>query len=231
MLTYEEITKSEAIRTYIIRADESLGALGYTAHSFAHVRRVAETAGYILRTLGHDDRTVELAKIAGYLHDIGNLVNRKDHSQSGAVMAWSILNDMGCDPGEMATIVTAIGNHDEGTGVPVNAVAAAMILADKSDGRRSRVRNRDISTFDIHDRVNYSVIASQLAVSEDKTSVKLELTVDTVHGSIMDYFEIFLQRILALPETETVWGLSPVTVSWPLPPVIFRVKVSSRSAP
>ena len=207
MLTYEEITKSEAIRTYIIRADESLGALGYTEDSFAHVMRVAETAGYILRTLGHDDRTVELAKIAGYLHDIGNLVNRKDHSQSGAVMAWSILNDMGCDPGEMATIVTAIGNHDEGTGVPVNAVAAAMILADKSDVRRSRVRNRDISTFDIHDRVNYSVIASQLAVSEDKTSVKLELTVDTVHGSIMDYFEIFLQRMLMCRKAAEKLGL------------------------
>ena len=125
MLTYEKITKSEAIKTYIIRADESLGALGFTEHSFAHVMHVAETAGYILETMGYDERTVELAKIAGYLHDIGNLVNRKDHSQSGAVMAWSILNDMGCDPGEMATIVTAIGNHDEGTGVPVNAVAAA----------------------------------------------------------------------------------------------------------
>ena len=137
MLTYEMITKSEAIRTYIIRADESLGALGYTEHSFAHVMHVAELAGYILETLGYDQRTVELAKIAGYLHDIGNLVNRKDHSQSGAVMAWSILNDMGCDPAEMATIVTAIGNHDEGTGVPVNAVAAAMILADKADVRRS----------------------------------------------------------------------------------------------
>ena len=159
MLTYEEITKSEAIKTYITRADESLAALGFTEHSFAHVMHVAETAGYILQTMGFDARTVELAKIAGYLHDIGNLVNRKDHSQSGAVMAWSILSDMDCDPGEMATIVTAIGNHDEGTGVPVNAVAAAMILADKADVRRSRVRNHDISTFDIHDRVNYSVIS------------------------------------------------------------------------
>ena len=126
MLTYEQITKSEAVRTYIIRADESLAALGFTEHSFAHVMHVAETAGYILQTLGYDERTVELAKIAGYLHDIGNLVNRKDHSQSGAVMAWSILNDMACDPAETATIVTAIGNHDEGTGVPVNAVSAAM---------------------------------------------------------------------------------------------------------
>ena len=196
MLTYEQITKSEAIKTYITRADESLAALGFTEHCFPHVMHVAETAGYILETMGYDARTVELAKIAGYLHDIGNLVNRKDHSQSGAVMAWSILNDMGCDPAEMATIVTAIGNHDEGTGVPVNAVAAAMILADKADVRRSRVRNQDISTFDIHDRVNYSVKKSTLKINEDKTIVKLKLTVDTKFGSVMDYFEIFMQRMM-----------------------------------
>ena len=207
MLTYEEITKSEAIKTYIIRADESLAALGYTEHSFAHVMHVAEMAGYILETMGHDERTVELAKIAGYLHDIGNLVNRKDHSQSGAVMAWSILNDMGCDPAEMATIVTAIGNHDEGTGVPVNAVAAAMILADKADVRRSRVRNQDPSTFDIHDRVNYSVKKSILKINEDKTIVKLKLTVDTKFGSVMDYFEIFMQRMILCRKAAEKLGL------------------------
>ena len=207
MLTYDEITKSEAIRTYIIRADESLGALGYTEHSFSHVMHVAETAGYILQTLGHDERTVELAKIAGYLHDIGNRVNRKDHSQSGAVMAWSILNDMGCDPAEMATIVTAIGNHDEGTGVPVNAVAAAMILADKADVRRSRVRNQDKATFDIHDRVNYSVTKSWLEISEDRTEIKLDLTVDTEYSSIMDYFEIFMQRMLLCRKAAEHLGL------------------------
>ena len=207
MLTYEEITKSKAIQTYIIRAVESLGALGYTEHSFAHVMHVAETAGYILETLGHDPRTVELAKIAGYLHDIGNLVNRKDHSQSGAVMAWSILNDMGCDPAEMATIVTAIGNHDEGTGVPVNAVAAAMILADKADVRRSRVRNTDPSTFDIHDRVNYSVIKSSLKINEDKTLVELNLTVDTAYGSVMDYFEIFILRMVLCRKAAEKLGL------------------------
>ena len=207
MLTYEEITKSEAIKTYIIRADESLGALGYTEHSFAHVVHVAEMAGYILQTMGYDERTVELAKIAGYLHDIGNLVNRKDHSQSGAVMAWSILNDMGCDPAEMATIVTAIGNHDEGTGVPVNAVAAAMILADKADVRRSRVRNQDPSTFDIHDRVNYSVKKSTLKINEDKTLVKLKLTIDTKFGSVMDYFEIFMQRMLLCRKAAEKLGL------------------------
>ena len=207
MLTYKEITKSEAIRTYIIRADESLAALGFTEHSFAHVMHAAEMAGYILETMGYDERTVELAKIAGYLHDIGNLVNRSEHSQSGAVMAWSILNDMGCDPAELATIVTAIGNHDEGTGVPVNAVAAAMILADKADVRRSRVRNRDLSTFDIHDRVNYSVIKSALQINEDKTQVTLQLTVDTQFGSVMDYFEIFMQRMLLCRKAAEKLGL------------------------
>lgn len=207
MLTYDQIKKSEAIKTYIIRADESLGALGFTEHSFAHVMHVAETAGYILQTMGFNQRTVELAKIAGYLHDIGNLVNRKDHSQSGAVMAWSILNDMGCDPAEVATIVTAIGNHDEGTGVPVNAVAAAMILADKADVRRSRVRNRDLATFDIHDRVNYSVTKSTLQINEDKTLVKLELSVDTQFGSVMEYFEIFMQRMLLCRKAAEKLGL------------------------
>lgn len=207
MLTYDEVTKSEAIRTYITRADESLVALGFTEHSFSHVVHVAQTAGYILETMGYDDRTVELAKIAGYLHDIGNLVNRKDHSQSGAVMAWSILNDMGCDPSEIATIVTAIGNHDEGTGVPVNPVAAALILADKADVRRSRVRNQDISTFDIHDRVNYSVRKSQLKINEEKTLVKLKLNVDTQYGSVMDYFEIFMGRMILCRKAAEKLGL------------------------
>lgn len=207
MLTYETVTNNEAIKTYIIRADESLAALGYTEHSFAHVLHVAQMAGYILQTMGYDERTVELGKIAGYLHDIGNLANRKDHSQSGAVMAYSMLNDMGCDPAEIATIVTAIGNHDEGTGVPVNAVAAALILADKADVRRSRVRNQDISTFDIHDRVNYSVVKSALKINEEKTLVKLKLTVDTKFGSVMDYFEIFLDRMVLCRKAAEKLGL------------------------
>ena len=207
MLTYESIKKNEAIRTYITRADESLAALGFTEHSFAHVCHVAEMAGYILTTLGYDARTVELAKIAGYLHDIGNLVNRSEHSQSGAVMAWTLLHDMGCDPAEQATIVTAIGNHDEGTGVPVNAVAAALILADKADVRRSRVRNTDETTFDIHDRVNYSVKHSELKINQDKTLVKLKLTVDTRYGSVMDYFEIFLGRMILCRKAAEKLGL------------------------
>ena len=207
MLTYETIRKDEAIQTYITRADESLAALGFTEHSFPHVCHVAEMAGYILTTMGYDERTVELAKIAGYLHDIGNLVNRSEHSQSGAVMAWTLLQHMGCDPGELATIVTAIGNHDEGTGVPVNPVAAALILADKADVRRSRVRNQEISTFDIHDRVNYSVKKSELKINSDRTLVKLKLTVDTRYGSVMDYFEIFLGRMVLCRKAAERLGL------------------------
>ena len=207
MLTYETIRKDEAIQTYITRADESLAALGFTEHSFAHVCHVADMAGYILTTMGYDERTVELAKIAGYLHDIGNLVNRSEHSQSGAVMAWTLLQNMGCDPGELATIVTAIGNHDEGTGVPVNPVAAALILADKADVRRSRVRNQEISTFDIHDRVNYSVKKSELKINSDRTLVKLKLTVDTRYGSVMDYFEIFLGRMVLCRKAAERLGL------------------------
>ncbi|MCR5635656.1 MAG: HD domain-containing protein [Clostridiales bacterium] len=207
MITYEQIKADESIKTYIRQADESLVALGFTEHSFAHVTCVAENTGYILETLGYPERTVELAKIAGYLHDIGNLVNRVEHSQSGAVMAFRILEKMGFEPEETALITTAIGNHDEGTGVPVNAVAAALILADKSDVRRSRVRNRDISTFDIHDRVNYSVTKSELKINEAHTLIKLKLTVDTHFGSVMDYFEIFMQRMILCRKAAEKLGL------------------------
>ena len=169
-MTFEQIKNDEAINTYIRKADESLIALGYTEHSFSHVTLVAEKAGYILEMLGYDERTVELAKIAGYLHDIGNLVNRIEHSQSGAVMAFRLLDKLGFPPEEIATITSAIGNHDEGTGQPVNDVAAALILADKSDVRRSRVRNQDISSFEIHDRVNYSVKKSELKINKCRGS-------------------------------------------------------------
>ena len=207
MLTFEEVKNNAAIRTYIQRADESLIALGFTEHSFAHVTMVAENAAYILETLGYPARTVEIARIAAFLHDIGNLVNRVDHSQSGAVMAFRILDNLNCDPEEIATIVTAIGNHDEGTGQPVNAVAAALILADKSDVRRSRVRNQDLSSFDIHDRVNYSVKKSQLKINEEHTLIKLKLSVDTKYGSVMDYFEIFMQRMILCRKAAEKLGL------------------------
>ena len=196
MVTYDTLRQDAAINTYITRADESLSALGFTEHSFPHVCRVAELAGDILRTLGYDAHEIELARIAAYLHDIGNLVNRVDHSQSGAVMAFRILDHMDMDAADIATVVTAIGNHDEGTGVPVNATAAALILADKSDVRRNRVRNRDIATFDIHDRVNYSVEHSALRVLPEEKVALLELTVDTKFSSVMDFFEIFMKRML-----------------------------------
>ena len=207
MITYNEIKDNEEIRTYIQKADESLVSLGFTEHSFQHVTLVAETAGYILESLDYPARDVELAKIAGFLHDIGNLINRIDHSQSGAVMAFRILGNLGFSPDEIATITTAIGNHDEGTGVAVNHVAAALILADKSDVRRSRVRNTETSKFDIHDRVNYSVKKAILKVNEDKTLIKLKLSVDTKYGSVMDYFEIFLGRMVLCRKAAEKLGL------------------------
>lgn len=207
MIRYEEIKQNEGIRTYIQKADESLATLGYTEHSFAHVTKVAESVKYILETLGYTPHEVELGQIAGYLHDIGNLVNRVDHSQSGAVMAFRILDNLNMAPEDIATVVTAIGNHDEGTGIPVNAIAAALILADKSDVRRSRVRNQDIASFDIHDRVNYSVKKAVLKINEEHTIIKLKLTVDTHYGSVMDYFEIFLGRMILCRKAAEKLGL------------------------
>lgn len=207
MITIEDIKNSSQIRTYIQKADETMCALGYTEHSFAHVTRVSETARQILLTLGYSPREAELAQIAGYIHDIGNVINRVDHAQSGAVMAFRILDNMGADPEDIATIITAIGNHDEGTGMPVNAVAAALILADKSDVRRSRVRNPDMASFDIHDRVNYSVKKSVLKINEEHTLIKLKLSVDTKYGSVMDYFEIFMGRMLLCRKAAEKLGL------------------------
>lgn len=206
-MTYEQIKADPAIKAYIMQADESLKALGLTEHSFAHVTLVAEKAAYILQTLGYPPRMIDLVKIAGYLHDIGNLVNRIEHSQSGAVMAFRMLDKMGFPPDEIALITTAIGNHDEGTGLPVNELAAALILADKSDVRRSRVRNRDITNFDIHDRVNYSVTKADLKINEAHTLIKLKLTVDTHVGSVMDYFEIFLERMILCRKAAEKLGL------------------------
>lgn len=208
MVTYEQIKNDGAVRAYITAADESLRALGYTEHSFSHVQRVALTAAYILESLGYDKHTIELARIAGVLHDIGNLVNRTDHSQSGALMAFRILDHKGMPPDDIATVVTAIGNHDEGTGVPVNAVAAALIIADKSDVRRSRVRNNDFATFDIHDRVNYSVTSSSLTVDAAEKSLHLELEIDTDISPVMDYFEIFIGRMTMCRRASDRLGLS-----------------------
>ena len=208
MITFEDIKKDENVKTYIQKADESLVALGYTEHSFAHMTKVAVTAADILEKTGHSREDIELAKIAGYLHDIGNLVNRVEHSQSGAVMAFRILGEMGMPASDVATVVTAIGNHDEGTGVAVNDVAAALILADKTDVRRSRVRNREITAFDIHDRVNYSVVDSRLSIDTYNKYIVLNLTIDTEISSVMNYFEIFLGRMLLCQKAAEKLGLT-----------------------
>jgi len=205
-ITYEDVLKNEDIKTYIKKADESLIALGYTEHSFPHVMKVANLASEILLTLGYSERDAELAKIAGYLHDIGNVVNRVEHAQSGAVMAFRILDKMGADPEDIATIITAIGNHDEATAFPVNPIAAALILADKTDVRYTRVRNQAFSNFDIHDRVNYSVKESNVEVVKD-SHIELKLKIETEMCTVMDYFEIFLNRMILCRKAAEKLGL------------------------
>lgn len=207
MITIEKIKASEAIRTYIEKEDEILTAIGYTEHSFPHVGKVSRTARNILLKLGYPEREAELAEIAGYLHDIGNIINRADHAQSGAVMAFRILDNMGASPTDIATIITAIGNHDEGTAVAVNPITAALILADKTDVRASRVRNNDFANFDIHDRVNYSVKQSNLEIETDNNEIVLKLQIDTNFCSVMDYFEIFIGRMKLCRKAAELLGL------------------------
>ena len=205
-ITFEDVKNNKVVQTYIKKADESLSALGYTEHSFPHVSRVAFVARDILLTLGYDEREAELAQIAGYLHDIGNVINRVDHAQSGAVMAFRILDHMGADPEDIATIITAIGNHDESTAFPVNPIAAALIIADKTDVRDSRVRNQDISTFDIHDRVNYAVKRSEVRIAKG-SHIELEISIDNNMCTVMDYFEIFLNRMMLCRKAAEKLGL------------------------
>lgn len=204
---FEEVKRSRQVRTYIMKADESLAALGYTEHSFGHVEFVSKRADDYLEALGYPEHQVELARIAGYLHDIGNVINRIDHAQSGAVMAFRILEQMGFDCEDVSTVISAIGNHDESTASPVNAVAAALILADKTDVRRSRVRNRDMATFDIHDRVNYAVTGSETYFTEDGKAFVLKLDIDTSISVVMEYFEIFLTRMLLCRRAADALGL------------------------
>ena len=205
-VTYQDVINDEAVKTYIQKADETLIALGYTEHSFPHVKKVAELAAEILLTLGYSEREAELARIAGYLHDIGNVVNRSEHAQSGAVMAFRILDRMGAEPEDIATIITAIGNHDESTAFPVNSVAAALILADKTDVRQSRVRNQDFAQFDIHDRVNYSVKESKVKIIKD-SHIELDIKIETDMCTVMDYFEIFLNRMILCRKAAEKLGL------------------------
>ena len=206
-VTYEDVRKSEEIRTYIKQADESLKVIGYTEHSFAHCTKVAKVAGDLLEKLGYDAHEVELARIAGFMHDIGNVVNRIDHAQSGAMMAFRILDKMGMPPEDVATVITAIGNHDEQTAAAVNAVAAALIIADKTDVRRSRVRNRSTINFDIHDRVNYAAEKSDVILEPDSKTITLDLKINTEICAVMDYFEIFTGRMLLCRKAAEFLGL------------------------
>lgn len=207
-ITYDEIRHSEEIRTYIERADLSLKALGFTEHSYAHVEKVARTASDLLRDLGYDEHTIEITKIAGFMHDIGNVINRIDHAQSGAVMAFRILDKMGMSAVDIAKVVTAIGNHDESTAYPVNEIAAALILADKTDVRRSRVRNQHPQDFDIHDRVNHAVTHSATEFDKENHIFRLTLDINTQKSSVMDYFEIFMNRMLLCRKAAQYFNLT-----------------------
>ena len=196
MITLQDVRENSEVESLIIGAQKQLDELGYTEHGHRHISIVSKRAGEILEKLGYPERTVELAKIAGYLHDIGNCVNRVDHAHSGAIMAFNILKDMGMDVDERTKIMTAIGNHDEKTGTAVSDISAALILADKSDVSRDRVTNKNLSTFDIHDRVNYAVTESRLEIDDKERKVILNLTIDNKISPVLDYFEIFMDRTM-----------------------------------
>ena len=206
-ITYNDIKNNDMINHYIDRANFVTGAMGYTEHSKAHAALVAETAGSILNKLGYSKREIELAKIAGYMHDIGNTINRNDHAHSGAIMAFQILTSMGMHYKDVALVCTAIGHHDERTGTAVDPVSAAIILADKTDVRRNRVCTKKKSDFDIHDRVNYAVTSSSLVINTSKHTVQLDLNLDYSICTVMDYFEIFLERMLMCKRAAEILGL------------------------
>jgi HD superfamily phosphodiesterase len=207
VVTYKYIKQNPDIMEYITRADKALKAQGFTEHSFAHVEKVAQNASMLLTELGYDERTVELAKIAGIMHDIGNVISRIDHAQSGDVMAFRLLDNLSMPANEICSIISAIGNHDESVGQPLDPISAALIIADKTDVRRSRVRNTELLSFDIHDRVNYAVKKSDIRLDENKTSLILELQIDTEISSVLEYFEIFLQRMLLCKKASQFLGL------------------------
>ena len=195
-MTYDEIKKNKEICECLRKGDENLGVLGYTDHSAAHCTMVAKRAAYILKKFGYSEEDIELVKIAGFMHDIGNVINRSHHAEYGALLANELLKETDMTLEERVTIVSAIGNHDESTGSPEDVISAALIIADKTDVRRSRVRQKEQSAFDIHDRVNYAVTDSKLKVDEKKSEIALNLQIDEKICSMYDYFEIFLQRML-----------------------------------
>ncbi len=194
MLT--DVQAHPMVKTFIEYGNQHLGAMGYTEHSFRHATLTANIASNILNRLGHSERDSQLASIAGYLHDIGNVVSRYNHGQTGAWLAKEVLRELGMGWEEIALVMSAIGNHEEEYGESVNNIAAALILADKSDVHHSRVRHKDIALFDIHDRVNSAVQHSFLRVNEEEKTITLELTIDTAMSGVMEYFEIFLTRMI-----------------------------------
>ena len=196
MITLKDIKENKELDALIRGAQKQLNAIGYTEHGHRHITIVSKRAGDILEKLGYPERTVELTRIAGYMHDIGNCVNRVDHAHTGAILAYNILKEMGMPIEEITEIMMAIGNHDENTGTAVSDISAALILADKSDVHRDRVVNKNLSTFDIHDRVNYAVTNADLIMDEKERKVTLNLTIDTKISPVLDYFEIFMQRTM-----------------------------------
>ena len=196
MITLKDIKENQELDYLIRGAQKQLNAIGYTEHGHRHISIVSKRAGDILEKLGYPERTVELARIAGYMHDIGNCVNRVDHAHSGAIMAYNILKEMKMPVDERTEIMMAIGNHDENTGTAISDISAALILADKSDVHRDRVVNKNLSTFDIHDRVNYAVTNAELEIDEKERKIILNLTIDTNICPVLDYFEIFMQRTM-----------------------------------
>lgn len=206
IVTLDQVRRSDKVKTYIEKANEQMNALGYTEHGFRHAGIVAEIARSIPANLGLEPRLAEIAAIAGYLHDIGNLVNREFHSQTGAMLAYDILKDMGMPPDEIAVVMAAIGNHEEEFGAPISAVSAALILADKSDVHYSRVQNPNPLTFDIHDRVNHTVQHSLLRVDQENKSINLELTTNSHGATVLEYFEIFLTRMLMCRRAADFFG-------------------------
>jgi len=206
LVKLEDIKNNKLINDFIKSSDDYLGVLGYTEHGFRHVTFVSDTAKYILEKLGYDERTCELAAIAGYIHDIGNVINRKEHGQSSAVIAMEFLDNLGFPAEEIAKIISAIGNHEEEVGEPVNEVSAALILADKSDVHKNRVRNPKMISFDIHDRVNYAVEKSIVEVFVDKKIISVKLSIDTKISQIIEYFEIFMPRIVICRRAANYFG-------------------------
>ena len=196
MITFEEIVKNEEVQELVLAVEQQLKVLGYTEHSIRHMNLVAKRAGMILEELEYPSERIELARIAGYLHDIGNAVNRVDHAHTGAILAFEILKDMGMETKQRTEIMMAIGNHDENTGTAVSDISAALILADKSDVHRDRVVNKNLSNFDIHDRVNYAVTNAELKIDKNERKIALALDIDTQICPVLDYFEIFLERTM-----------------------------------